>query len=147
MLERAFEGTEAVTIREDGVTTRHAVSPNLSMAVLNRLDRFALARDDQDASVARRIAADFDGYILLVHEGGDEADVRAFLAAHADPLAPPVAVTPEPLESPKLVDESAIFAKPTPRQRPIVRPDLPLSPAPEPCACPADRAAQLLEPV
>jgi hypothetical protein len=147
LLEAAITGVESVTTRIEKTTHRRVLNGNLSMAVLNRLDRRATALDDQAMAVARSIGAAFEDFICVILAGGGSDAVIAFLAEHPDPLGAQVeaheaslraergtpapatqAVTPhQTLASlPQLVEESAVFSA-------------------IPCDCHADREARMQE--
>jgi hypothetical protein len=147
LLEAAISGVECVTTRAEGVTRRRTLNGNMSMAMLNRLDRRAIALDDRAVSAARSIGSAFEDFIMLVLSGGGADEIAAFLTEHPDPLAAQVEAheaslraehdtpapapqpatpyqTPAPL--PQLVEESAIFST-------------------LPCDCHADREARMQE--
>jgi hypothetical protein len=154
LLETAINGVESVTQRAEGISHRRSLNGNLSMAVLNRLDRRASALDDRAMAAARSIGAAFENFIALVLSGGGNAEIATFLAEHPDPLAAQVethesslraergnAVPPPeldcraplamttyeaPAKAPQLVEESAIFLS-------------------LPCDCHADRDTPLYE--
>ena len=145
LLEAAISGVESVTTRVETTTHRQVLNGNLSMAVLNRLDRRAASLDDRAMAVARAIGAAFDEFITLVLTGGGSNAIAAFLAEHPDPLAAQVEASKA--EVPQLVEKSAIFIAPpayTPR---IFDPIAALPSSTTPCACPADRDLALLEAV
>jgi hypothetical protein len=152
LLEAAVDGVESVSARTEGVTRRRALSPGLSMAVLNRLDRVQASLDDSAAAVSRAIGASFDDFIALVLAGGSAPRISAFLKRHADPLAAQVASAarasdPTPAPAPKLPEKSVVFNQ-APARNSAASVSFNLrSPAPEPCACPADRVSALLEAV
>ncbi len=114
LLEAAISGIESVTERIEGVSFRRVLNGNLSMAVLNRLDRRAAALDDRAIAVARSIGAAFEEFIALVLDGGDDNAIDAFLEAHPDPLGPQVeeAAASKTAPAPILVEKSAIFSSP-----------------------------------
>jgi hypothetical protein len=91
LLEAAISGVECVTTRAEGVTRRRTLNGNMSMAMLNRLDRRAIALDDRAAAAARSIGSAFEVFIMLVLSGGGAEEITAFLAEHPDPLAAQVA--------------------------------------------------------
>jgi hypothetical protein len=139
LLEAAIGGVESLTTRVETTTLRTVLNGNLSMAVLNRLDRRAAALDDRAMAVARSIGAAFEEFMTLVLDGGGSDAIVAFLAEHPDPLAEQVAahevsvqvkqaVTPyqAPAKLPQLVEESAIFSN-------------------LPCDCHTDRDARMRE--
>ena len=156
LLEAAISGVETITTRVEKTTIRQVLSGNLSMAVLNRLDRRATSLDDRAMATARSISGAFEAFIGLVLAGGSHNEIAAFLAEHPDPLAEQVEthesslrakrgnpVAPSPLDcraplgvttdekltrAPQLVEKSAIFSA-------------------TPCDCHADRDAALLEAV
>jgi hypothetical protein len=157
MLEAAIVGIESVSTRVDGVTRRRAINSNLSMAVLNRLDRRLAALDDDAVAAARSIGAAFDDFIALILAGGGADDVASFLDAHPDPLASQVAEARQVeragdgvkivAPTPQLVEKSAIFMTPPTYNRGQSDAVTPLSLAAIPCACPADRDLARLEAV
>jgi hypothetical protein len=87
LLEAAISGVESVSTRIEKTTHRRVLSGNLSMAVLNRLDRRAVSLDDRAMAAARSIGAAFEDFISLVLNGGSNAEIASFLAEHPDPLA------------------------------------------------------------
>jgi hypothetical protein len=91
LLEAAITGVESVTTRIEKTTLRQVLNGNLSMAVLNRLDRRAASLDDRAMAAARSISAAFEEFITLVLTGGGSDAIAAFLAEHPDPLAAQVA--------------------------------------------------------
>jgi dsDNA-binding SOS-regulon protein len=145
LLEAAIAGVESLSTRVDGVTHRRVLNGNLSMAVLNRLDRRAAALDDQAAAVARSIGAAFEDFIGLVLDGGGAEAIAAFLADNRDPLGDAHATHSAP--APQLVEKSAIFTASPKHNRPPFDPIAAPSPRQIPCACPADRNLALLEAV
>ena len=157
LLEAAISGVETITTRVEKTTIRQVLSGNLSMAVLNRLDRRAASLDDRAMAAARSISGAFEAFIALVLSGGDANAIAKFLAENPDPLEAqvethhesslraergnPVAMvgldcraslamtTDEKLtRAPQLVEKSAIFSA-------------------IPCDCHADRDLALLEAV
>jgi hypothetical protein len=149
LLEAAISGVECVTTRAEGVTRRRTLNGNMSMAMLGRLDRRAIALDDRAVSAARSIGSAFEDFIMLVLSGGDAEAITLFLAEHPDPLAAQVEeyesslraergnpVPPPEMDcraslamtsyeiAPQLVEESAIFST-------------------LPCDCHADRQARM----
>jgi hypothetical protein len=154
LLEAAISGVECITTRAEGVTRRRSLNGNMSMAVLNRLDRRAAALDDRAVAVARSIGSAFEEFICLVLSGGGAEAITTFLTEHPDPLAAQVEAyesslraehgNPAPVPQldchaslalttdetlplvPQLVEESAIFST-------------------IPCDCHADREALLQE--
>jgi len=145
LLEAAINGVESVTTRVDKTTHRYVLSGNLSMAVLNRLDRRAASLDDRAMAVARSIGAAFEEFITLVLTGGGNAEITAFLAKHPDPLAAQVEASKA--TAPQLVEKSAIFVAPPAHSPRIFDPIATLSPSTIPCACHADRDVALYEAV
>jgi hypothetical protein len=153
LLEAAITGVESVTTRIEKTTHRRVLSGNLSMAVLNRLDRRATALDDRAMAVTRSIGAAFEDFICLVVSGGGNAEIAMFLADNPDPLEArvethestlrakhgnqilpsqldcraPLAITNHDIV-PQLVEKSAVFSA-------------------TPCDCHADRDLALLEAV
>ena len=95
LLEAAVRGVETATTRIDGAgertSIRTSLNGNLSMAVLNRLDRRAAALDDASMAVARSIGSAFEEYLGVILGGGTADDIAAFLEANPDPLARQVA--------------------------------------------------------
>jgi hypothetical protein len=142
LLEAAITGVESVTERMEGLSVRRSLNGNLSMAVLNRLDRRAAALDDRAMAVARSIGAAFEDFITLILDGGDAHAIAAFLEMHPDPLEAQVAAAAEARETtpvPIVVEKSATFSiLPITGQ---VRNDLIVPPADLhiPCACHADQ--------
>jgi hypothetical protein len=134
MLEAAISGVESVTTRIETTTHRRVLNGNLSMAVLNRLDRRTASLDDRAAAAARAIGGAFEDFI-----GGDRDAIAAFLAEHPDPLAAQVAASKD--TAPQLVEKSAIFMRASISRTPVsipftgpvitVRP-VPWNPTPEP---------------
>jgi hypothetical protein len=145
LLEAAISGVESITTRVEKTTIRQVINGNLSMAVLNRLDRRAAALDDRAMAAARTIGGAFEEFITLVLTGGGSDAIAAFLAEHPDPLAAQVAAAKD--TAPQLVEKSAIFIAPPAHTPRTFDPIAPLSPSATPCACPADRDALLLEAV
>jgi hypothetical protein len=162
LLEAAINGVESVTQRAEGISHRRSLNGNLSMAVLNRLDRRAAALDDRAMAVARSICAAFEDYISLVLAGGGAEEITAFLAQHPDPLAAQVtayqsadstqSVIPAKagihiLPKPEIMDSrlrgsDGVFAVSTPAPQ-LVEESAIFSATP--CACPADRDTPLYE--
>jgi hypothetical protein len=174
LLEAAIAGVESVSTRVDGVTRRRCLNANLSMAVLNRLDKRAAALDDRAVGVARAIGAAFEDFITLVLGGCDDAAIDAFLGGHPDPLGAQVEVYESslrakrgnpvsafgildcraslamtscetPAPTPQFVEKSAIFANSLVSTGPRIAPATALRASPVPCSCPADRELALLE--
>jgi hypothetical protein len=145
LLEAAISGVESVTTRVEKTTHRRVLNGNLSMAVLNRLDRRATALDDRAMAAARSISAAFEDYITLILTGGGNAEIAKFLAEHPDPLA--VQVETSNATVPQLVEKSAIFIAPPTHTPRIFDPIAALSPSTTPCDCHADRDLALLEAV
>ncbi len=85
LLERALEGQEEIYERDadTGRVTRIRVHNGLSMAMLARLDRMALGRNDVPAetAMARIVAQDFDAYLDLIETGGSGATAMLFVQA------------------------------------------------------------------
>jgi hypothetical protein len=139
MLEAAISGFESVTTRIETTTHRRVLNGNLSMAVLNRLDRRTASLDESAAAAARAIGGAFEDFVALVLIGGDRDAIAAFLAEHPDPLAAQVAASKD--TAPQLVEKSAIFMRASISRTPVstpftgpvitVRP-VPLNPTPEP---------------
>ena len=143
LLEAAISGVETITTRVEKTTIRQVLNGNLSMAVLNRLDRRAAALDDHAMAAARSISGAFEDFIALVLAGGGDAEIAAFLAEHPDPLAAQVAASNA--KAPQLVEKSAIFIAPPTHSPRIFDPITPPSPTTTPCNCHADRDLVLLE--
>jgi hypothetical protein len=142
LLEAAITGIESVSTRVDGVARRRTLNGNLSMAVLNRLDKRAAALDDCAISVARSIGGAFEAFLTLVLDGGKADAIAAFLAAHPDPLAAQAeAAAREHAPEPILVEKSAIFSRPPVPGRQAIDPIA----SPIPCSCPTDRELALLK--
>jgi hypothetical protein len=142
LLEAAITGVASVTERVEGTSVRRSLNGNLSMAVLNRLDKRAAALDDPAMAVARSIGAAFEAFLVVILEGGKDAAIDAFLAAHPDPLGPQVAAAAaarEPAPAPLLVEKSASFSSiARPGQR-ALDPITALADAPVPCGCHEDQ--------
>lgn len=145
LLEAAIVGVETITTRVEKTTIRQVLSGNLSMAVLNRLDRRAAALDDRAMAAARSISGAFEDFIALVLAGGGDAEIAAFLAEHPDPLAAQVAASNA--KAPQLVEKSAIFIAPPANSASIFNPITPPSSTNTPCDCHADRDLVLLDAV
>ena len=145
LLEAAISGVETITTRVEKTTIRQVLNGNLSMAVLNRLDRRAAALDDHAMAAARSISGGFEDFIALVLAGGGNAEIAAFLAQHPDPLATQVAAANA--TAPQLVEKSAIFTAPPTHSPRIFNPITHPSPTTTPCNCHADRDLVLLEAV
>ncbi len=143
LLEAAISGVESVTTRVETTTHRQVLNGNLSMAVLNRLDRRAASLDDRAMAVARAIGAAFEEFISLVLTGGGSDAIAAFLAEHPDPLAAQVEASTATV--PQLVEKSAIFIAPPAQSSRTFDPIAARSPSATPCDCPADRDVALLE--
>jgi hypothetical protein len=112
LLEAAITGVATVTERVEGTSVRRSLNGNLSMAVLNRLDKRAASLDDRAMAVARSIGAAFEAFLVVILEGGTDAAIDAFLAAHPDPLGPQVAAAAaarETAPAPIVVEKSASF--------------------------------------
>jgi hypothetical protein len=162
LLEAAISGVASVTTRVETTTHRQVLNGNLSMAVLNRLDRRAAALDDRAMAAARSIGAAFEDFIAHVLAGGDSDAITAFLAEHPDPLAAQVtayqsarsteSVTPAKagihnLRTPEYMDShlrgnDEVFAVPTPAPK-LVEESAIFSATP--CDCHADRDTSLYE--
>ncbi len=145
LLEAAIAGVETITTRVEKTTLRQVLNGNLSMAVLNRLDRRAASLDDRAMAAARSIGAAFEEFITLVLNGGGSEEIAAFLAEHPDPLAAQVAASTA--TAPQLVEKSAIFIAPPTHTPRLFDPIAALSPNTTPCDCHADRDLALLEAV
>jgi hypothetical protein len=140
LLEVAITGFESVTERIEGASFRRALNGNLSMAVLNRLDKRAATLDDQAMAVARSIGTAFEDFISLVLDGGEDGAVDAFLMAHPDPLgAQVVAAARKTATAPIVVEKSAIFSSPSMSGQRGIDPIIALAESPIPCSCHADR--------
>jgi hypothetical protein len=142
LLEAAITGVATVTERVEGISVRRSLSGNLSMAVLNRLDKRAASLDDRAMAVARSIGAAFEAFLIVVLDGGKDDAIAAFLEAHPDPLAPQVATAAaarEPASAPIVVEKSASFSSVVlPAQR-TVDPVTALADASVPCGCHEDQ--------
>ena len=145
LLEAAISGVESITTRVDKTTLRQVINGNLSMAVLNRLDRRAASLDDRAMAVARSISAAFEDFISLVLTGGSNNEIAAFLAEHPDPL--PAQVAASNATAPQLVEKSAIFIASSAHSPRTFDPIAARSPSTIPCACHADRDVALYEAV
>jgi hypothetical protein len=141
LLEAAITGVATVTERVEGTSVRRSLSGNLSMAVLNRLDKRAAALDDPAMAVARSIGAAFETFLIVILEGGKDAAIDAFLAAHPDPLAPQVtaAAAREPAPAPIVVEKSASFSSVARPGQLVIDPITVLADAPVPCGCHEDQ--------
>lgn len=100
-LSRAMNGC-VDELRRDGIVVaeRRRFDNRLSMAVLTRLDRLAESKTGEEAELLRSLSEDFEAYLDLVEEGGDE---DAFLAARqpaAALAAPEPASEREPAREP-----------------------------------------------
>ena len=149
LLEAAITGVESVTERIEGTSFRRSLNGNLSMAVLNRLDKRAAALDDRAMMVARSISAAFEDFISLVLDGSDDNAVDTFLEAHPDPLGTQVeaAAAREHAPVPILVEKSATFSIPALSDQSVIDPIAALKGVPTPCSCPADQELVLFEAV
>ena len=145
LLEAAISGIESITTRVEKTTLRQVINGNLSMAVLNRLDRRAASLDDRAMAAARSISAAFEDYIGLVLAGGGRDEIAAFLVQHPDPLAAQVAASTA--TAPQLVEKSAIFIAPPAHSPRVIDPIAALPSSTTPCDCHADRDVALLEAV
>ena len=143
LLEAAISGVESVTTRIGTTTHRQVLNGNLSMAVLNRLDRRAAALDDRAMAAARSIGAAFEAFIGLVLSGGGNDEIAAFLAQHPDPLAAQVEASNA--TAPQLVEKSAIFIAPPAHTPRTFDPIAARAPSATPCDCHADRNLALRE--
>jgi hypothetical protein len=141
LLEAAITGVASVTERAEGISVRRTLNANLSMAVLNRLDKRAAALDDRAMAVARSIGAAFEDFIALILDGGNEGAIAAFLETHPDPLGAQVAATAarETAPAPILVEKSASFSTPAMPGQLWIAPSTVLEESPIPCSCHADR--------
>jgi hypothetical protein len=148
LLEAAITGVATVTERVEGTSVRRSLSGNLSMAVLNRLDKRAAALDDAAMAVARSIGAAFEAFLVVILEGSKEAEIDAFLAAHPDPLAPQVAAAKaarEATPAPIVVEKSASFLSPSMLGQPVIDPLTTLADTSVPCGCHEDQVVGQLE--
>jgi hypothetical protein len=137
LLEAAINGVECVTTRAEGVTRRRSLNGNMSMAMLGRLDRRAIALDDRAVAAARSIGSAFEEFICLVLSGGGAEAIAAFLAEHPDPLG--AQVEESNATAPQLVEKSAIFIAPPVHTPRTFDPITALSSSAAPCDCHADR--------
>ena len=164
LLEAAITGVESVTTRIEKTTHRRVLNGNLSMAVLNRLDRRAAALDDQAMAAARSISSAFEDFICVILDGGGNNEIAKFLADNPDPLAAQIeayesahsteSVTPakagvHSLQPPEYMDSrlrgsDGVFAVSTSAPQ-LVEKSAIFSAIP--CDCHADRDAALLEAV
>jgi hypothetical protein len=145
LLEAAISGVESITTRVEKTTLRQVINGNLSMAVLNRLDRRAASLDDRAMAAARSISAAFEDFITLVLSGGSNAEIAAFLAEHPDPLAAQVEASNA--TAPQLVEKSAIFIAPPAHSPRTFDPIAARSLSTTSCDCHVDRDLALLEAV
>jgi hypothetical protein len=148
LLEAAITGVATVTERVEGTSVRRSLSGNLSMAVLNRLDKRAAALDEPAMAVARSIGAAFEAFLILILEGGTDAAIDAFLAAHPDPLGPQVAAAKSARETapvPIVVEKSATFSMLKTADQLTLDPITTLADAPVPCSCHEDQVLTLLD--
>ena len=146
LLEAAITGVESVSTRVDGVARRRTLNGNLSMAVLDRLDKRAAALDDRAIAVARSIGAAFEAFLTLVLDGGKADAIAAFLKAHPDPLAAQVeAAAREHAPAPILVEKSAVFSSLAMPNQLVIDPIAALQASPIPCSCHVDQELALLE--
>jgi hypothetical protein len=141
LLEAAITGVAIVTERAEGISVRRSLNGNLSMAVLNRLDKRAAALDDRAMAVARSIGTAFEDFIALILNGSDARAIAAFLKTHPDPLAPQVeaAAAREQASAPILVEKSAIFSSPAMPGQSAIEAIVALEETPMPCSCHADQ--------
>jgi hypothetical protein len=141
LLEAAITGVATVTERVEGTSVRRSLNGNLSMAVLNRLDKHVAALDDPAMAVARSIGAAFEDFIALILDGGDARSIAAFLEAHPDPLEPQVAAAAarEPAPAPIVVEKSASFSMLKTADQLTRDPITALADAPVPCGCHEDQ--------
>jgi hypothetical protein len=148
LLEAAITGVATVTERVEGISVRRSLNGNLSMAVLNRLDKRAAALDDAAMAVARSIGAAFEAFLIVILDGGTDAAIAAFLEANPDPLQAQVkaaAAAREAASTPILVEKSASFYSATlPTQR-TVEPITTRAEAPVPCGCHEYQVLTLLD--
>jgi hypothetical protein len=148
LLEAAITGVATVTERVEGTSVRRSLSGNLSMAVLNRLDKRAAALDDAAMAVARSIGAAFEAFLIVILEGGKDDAIDVFLKAHPDPLAPQVAAAAAARDTappPILVEKSASFSSPSILGQPVIDPLTTLADASVPCGCHEDQVLTLLD--
>jgi hypothetical protein len=145
LLEAAISGVASVTERAEGISVRRSLNGNLSMAVLNRLDKRAAALDDRAMAVARSISAAFEDYITLVLSGGGAGEIAAFLAAHPDPLAAQVEAAParDTAPAPIVVEKSAIFSTRAMPDQLSIAPITAFAESLTPCSCHADQLVTL----
>jgi hypothetical protein len=142
LLEAAITGVATVTERVEGMSVRRSLNGNLSMAVLNRLDKRTASLDDQAMAVARSIGAAFEAFLIVILEGGKEAEIDAFLAAHPDPLGPQVAAAAaarEAAPAPIVVEKSANFLKVARPDQAGIDPITAVAQVPVPCSCHDDQ--------
>jgi hypothetical protein len=146
LLEAAITGVATVTERVEGTSIRRSLSGNLSMAVLNRLDKRTAALDDPAMAVARSIGAAFEAFLIVILEGGTDAAIDAFLAAHPDPLGPQVtaaAAARETAPAPIVVEKSASFSMAAMPSQFGIDPITAHEESPIPCSCHADQLVTL----
>jgi hypothetical protein len=137
-----------VTERIEGMSVRCSLNGNLSMAILNRLDRHAAALVDRAMAVVGSISAAFEAFLIVILDGGKETEIEAFLVAHPDPLGPQMAAAAaarEPASAPIVVEKSASFSRVALPGKPGIYPITTLADASVPCGCHADPELALLE--
>jgi hypothetical protein len=142
LLEAAITGVASVTERVEGTSVRRSLSGNLSMAVLNRLDRRAAALDDAAMAAARSIGAAFEDFIIVILDGGKDDAIDAFLAANPDPLGPQVAAAAAAREvapAPIVVEKSASFYSVARPGQLVIDPITASMDTSVPCGCHADQ--------
>lgn len=90
LMERAIEGQEDVTVRDDDGRTRTKTRHDnrLALSLLSRLDRFADDNHDAHAD-ARIVAGTWDAFLDLVETGADAAALDAFLDTRRPSAANP----------------------------------------------------------
>jgi hypothetical protein len=142
LLEAAITGVATVTERVEGISVRRSLNGNLSMAVLNRLDKRTASLDDAAMAVARSIGAAFEAFLIVILDGGKDDAIDAFLEAHPDPLGPQVAAAAaarEAASAPILVEKSASFSSIALADRLVIDPLTTLAGASVPCGCHDDQ--------
>jgi hypothetical protein len=148
LLEAAITGVATVTERVEGTSVRRSLNGNLSMAVLNRLDKRTASLDDRAMAVARSIGAAFEAFLVVILDGGTDAAIDAFLAANPDPLDPQVAAAAaarEAASAPILVEKSASFYSGALPGQLVIDPIAALADASVPCSCHEDQVLTLLD--
>ncbi len=140
LLEAAITGVASVTERVEGISVRRSLNGNLSMAVLNRLDKRAAALDDRAMAVARSISAAFEAFLIVILDGGNEAAIDAFLEANPDPLeaqvvAAAAAAARDTAPAPILVEKSASFSTLALPHQLVIDPVTALAGTSVPCSC------------